>query len=198
MTREEFNEKWENYWYHYKWHTLLGIFVAFCLIFTVADHITRKASDFDITYIGDYMDYEGLSAAITRDCGDLIGDINNDGVIKTEINNIYTTENLASDSDINLWQRVDMDIINGQSYIYLVDEHLLNAFMERGANGVIKTKNGYEPYIDITDNEFFKPYLPKDKRVYLLVRQKFQGKIDEGIKKVEDASLLLIEKILEK
>ena len=181
MTKEEFNEKWENYWYHYKWHTLIALFVVFCIIFTVTDHLTRKANDFEITYIGDYIDYEGLAGAVTEKYGDIIGDINGDGIVKTEVNNIYTAKNIAYDSDINLWQRVDMDIINGQSYIYLVDEHLLSAFMERGANGVIKTKDGYEPYIEITDNEFFKPYLPKDKKVYLLVRQKFQGKIDESI-----------------
>lgn len=198
MTKEEFNEKWENYWYHYKWHTLIALFVAFCIIFTVTDHLTRKANDFEITYIGDYMDYEGLAGAVTEKYGDIIGDINGDGVVKTEVNNIYTAENIAYDSDINLWQRVDMDIINGQSYIYLVDEHLLSSFIGRGANGVIKTKDGYEPYIEITDNEFFKPYLPKDKKVYLLVRQKFQGKIDESIEKIEDASTLLLEKILEK
>ncbi len=195
---KEFNEKWENYWYHYKWHTLLGIFIAFCLIFTVADFVTRNSNDFKMTYIGDYMDYEGLSAAMTEHYGEVIGDINNDGKIKIAINNIYTSENIAHDSDLNMWQRVDLDIVNGQSYIYIVDEHLLEAFIARGANGVIKTKSGYEPYIEITDNEFFKPYLARDKKVYLLVRQKFQGKIDKDIEKIENASLLFIEKILEK
>ena len=63
MTKETFNEKWENYWYHYKWHTLIGIFVAICLIFTVSDYASRNSIDFKMTYIGDYMDYEGLAVA---------------------------------------------------------------------------------------------------------------------------------------
>lgn len=198
MTKEAFNEKWENYWYHYKWHTLIGIFVAICLIFTVSDYASRNSIDFKMTYIGDYMDYEGLAAAIEENYRDVITDKNDDGKLKVAINNIYTAENVAHDSDLNMWQRVDIDIVNGQSYIYLVDEHILETFVGRGANGVIKTKEGYKPYIDVSENEFLKPYLPKDKKVYLLVRQKFQGKIDKDIEKTEAESNLLIEKILEK
>lgn len=198
MTKNEFNEKWENYWYHYKWHTLAGIFVAICLIFTISDFATRDKIDLDLTYIGDYMDYEGLSTALATEYDDVITDFNNDGKIKVEVNAIYPTGNIAQESDLNFWQRIDIDLINGESYIYLVDEHLLESFVERGANGVIKTKDGYLPYIDISENEFFKPYLSKDKKVYLCVRKYFSQQTDEKIKTVEEASLRLIEKILEK
>ena len=144
------------------------------------------------------MDYEGLSEAISTEYKDLIGDKNNDGKIKVEVNAIYTSENISHDSDLNFWQRIDIDLVNGESFIYLIDEHLLSSFVERGSNGVIKTKDGYLPYIDITENEFFKPYLPKDKKVYLCVRQYFAQNNDKKIKDVEEKSLLLIEKILEK
>ena len=198
MTKEEFNEKWDNYWYHYKWHTLGTIFIVFCLVFTIFEYFGRKPSDFDITYIGDYMNYEGLAADITENYSELIGDINGDGVFKAEINAIYTNENIAHDSNLEFWQRIDMDLINGESYIYLVDEHLLKSFMERGANGVIKTKDGYVPYIDVTENPYLKKYLPGDKKVFLCVRKYFEYDAGEKIKKVEEKSLEFLEKILEK
>lgn len=198
MNKNEFNEKWENYWYHYKWHTLIGIFVLICAIVTVNDFATRRNTDFDLTYIGDYMEYEGLAAAIAKDYEDIIGDFNGDGEVKVEVNPIYTSENIAHDSDLNFWQRIEIDIVNGESYIYLVDEHLLKSFIAKGFNGVIKTKDGYLPYIDVSENEFLKPYLPKDKKVYMCVRKYFQQQTDEKTKNVEEKSLELMEKILEK
>lgn len=197
MTKENFNEKWENYWYHYKWHTIGLIFVLICLAYTVFDFATRQSSDFDLTYIGDYMNYEGLSEALCQRYPDIIGDVNGDGKIKAEVNAIYTNKNIAHDSDLNFWQRIDIDLVNGDSYIYLVDEHLSESFMKRGANGVIKTKDGFVPYVDVSENKFLKEFLPKDKKVYMFVRKYFQDGTDERTRSLEERSLKLIEKILE-
>ncbi|MBE7029327.1 MAG: hypothetical protein IKZ35_03430 [Clostridia bacterium] len=198
MTSNERREKWENYWYHYKWHTWLGIFAVFCVVFTIFEFTTHKKIDFNITYIGDYMNGEGLAKMLETEYSDVIGDINNDGLIRVEVNNIYTRENVEAKGDLQFWQRVDMDLVNAESYIYLVDEHILEQFISRGANGVIKTDKGYKPYIDVTENEILKPYLPKDKRVYLCVRKYFENNNDEMIKRVEEKSLELIEKIMVK
>ena len=46
MTKNEFNEKWDNYWYHYKWHTFIGIFVIICILVTINDFATRRNTDF--------------------------------------------------------------------------------------------------------------------------------------------------------
>ena len=197
MTREERREKWENYWYHYKWHTILAIFVTVCALYTVFDYTTRQSSDFDLTYIGDYMNYEGLSEALVANYPDIITDANGDGKIKVEVNAIYTSENIAYDSDLNFWQRIDIDLVNGESYIYLVDEHLLDAFIKRGANGVIKTADGYVNHIDVSENKFLKEFLPKDRKVFMCVRKYFADGADEKTNLLEERSLKLIEKILE-
>lgn len=197
MTKEEFREKWDNYWYHYKARTWICIFAIFLIVYTIFDFSTRQVSDFDITYIGDYMDYEGLATEITENYAELIGDINGDGKFKAEVNAVYTTEGLEPEKDMNFWQRIDVDLLNGESYIYLVDEDIFPKLQERGAVGVIKTKDGYTTHIDISENEKLKKFLPKDKKVFLCVREKLQGNTDEKIKATEEKSLLLIEKILE-
>ena len=198
MNSETSREKWENYWYHYKWHTLIGLFVVFCLVYTVFEFSATKSTDFRMTYIGDYMDTEGLEIAIEKDLKDVVGDFNKDGKTMADVVPIFTGKNIDYTSDLEFWQRFDMDIVNGESYIYLVDEQLLETFLARGVNGVIKTKDGYASYIEITDNEFFKPYLAKDKRVYLCVRKHFDHDVSDKVKFIEEKSLELIEKILEK
>lgn len=189
-----FREKWENYWYHYKWQTWLGIFLVFLVVFTIGDIKSKNVSDFYITYIGDYMDYEGLSAKISENYSEIIGDENNDGKITGTVKNIYTNPKVPYDRDLDFWNRIDIDIVNGESYIYLIDDYILDAFLKRGVNGVIKTNDGYSSYIDISEHEFFKEYLPKDRKVYLLVRKQFE-KPDEKVKKAEDKSIIILEEI---
>ena len=36
-TKEEKQKKWENYWYYYKWHTIVGIVALLVIAYTVYD-----------------------------------------------------------------------------------------------------------------------------------------------------------------
>ncbi|MBP0989877.1 MAG: hypothetical protein J5874_01680, partial [Oscillospiraceae bacterium] len=56
-----FKEKWENYWYHYKFRTIVGIFVAVAAILLIKDIFFKPKYDIELTYvvrgysdIGDY------------------------------------------------------------------------------------------------------------------------------------------------
>lgn len=43
----------ENYWYHYKWHTIIALFFAFTLLFCLAQCIGRKEPDLLVVAAGD-------------------------------------------------------------------------------------------------------------------------------------------------
>ncbi len=57
--------KWiENYWYHYKWHTIIGAFFLVLGIVLVVQLIDREKYDIMIVYSGDYMISSGTEDSV--------------------------------------------------------------------------------------------------------------------------------------
>ena len=83
MTKKEFKLKWENYWYHYKWHTWVAIFVIVLIFYTVFEFTQTAKKDVTITYMGSYADYEGIALSIEENFHDVIEDVDKDGKKRT-------------------------------------------------------------------------------------------------------------------
>lgn len=47
------SSKFENFWYYYKWHTIIGIAVVFVLAVITVQLFTRKSYDVNIVYAGE-------------------------------------------------------------------------------------------------------------------------------------------------
>ncbi len=61
--------KWiENFWYHYKWHTIIGVFLAVLLSTMIVQLVQREKYDIRIVYSGDFiMDTESEDATLLSD-----------------------------------------------------------------------------------------------------------------------------------
>lgn len=46
-----FKEKWENFWYHYKWATIIGIVVAAIAVITIVQAVTKTRPDYTICLV---------------------------------------------------------------------------------------------------------------------------------------------------
>ena len=46
-------EKWDNYWYHYKFQTLIGTFIAVVLVLFVVQIFTKEKYDYTVTVVSD-------------------------------------------------------------------------------------------------------------------------------------------------
>ena len=51
-------KKWENFWYYYKYHVLLGGFFLFALVVFIHDMLTKPEYDYTIAVVGDMALYE--------------------------------------------------------------------------------------------------------------------------------------------
>ena len=72
--------KWlDNYWYHYKWQTLIAAFFLFAVIFLVVSTMNIREADCVITYGGPYVPTVDERSEICDALAGLIGDINGDG-----------------------------------------------------------------------------------------------------------------------
>ncbi len=192
MDKAEFKRKWENYWYHYKSRTWVIIIAIALLGYTVFEVVSTNKSDITLTYIGKYADYAGIEREIETSFKDYIEDVDGDGKIKA-----YVTEILATSEhfqgDMMFWQRIDVSLVNGESYIYLVDEAVYNYLKERNSLTKINVNGEEKDYIDVTENKYFKKYIYNNEKLFLCVRKNFSDKPAEKVILNENISKKIIE-----
>ena len=125
--------KWlENYWYHYKVETLIGIGVIIFLIVGIKGCFFDKKPDLLVTYIGQSgVDYGELEK-YRQEISDVVGDINNDGKSYVEISpNVFSTD-LSSPRDTAEIQAAATKMIVGASRLFLIEKNLLKFYTDRG------------------------------------------------------------------
>ena len=53
-SQSKFLRWWDNYWYHYKWHTIIALFALFIVFFCVMQAINDPKEDTIIVYSGPF------------------------------------------------------------------------------------------------------------------------------------------------
>lgn len=56
--------KWENYWYHYKWHTIGALFIVVVLAITIGQMVNRDDPDYTIMLVTENGSARGGGAAV--------------------------------------------------------------------------------------------------------------------------------------
>ncbi|MBQ8321409.1 MAG: hypothetical protein IJX92_03480 [Clostridia bacterium] len=90
------SEKLENFWYHYKWHTIIAVFVLICALILTLQLCTKERYDVDIIYAGEVSistsSVTGSSSQylmLTDDLKTVTDDCNNDGNVNVNLQNLY-------------------------------------------------------------------------------------------------------------
>ena len=91
------NEKLENFWYHYKWHTIAAAFVLVVGVILTLQLCTKVNYDLHVIYAGEkIIKSSSLSGDGKSEYSDLImllssigNDENNDGNVNVNLQNIY-------------------------------------------------------------------------------------------------------------
>jgi hypothetical protein len=132
--------KWlDNFWYHYKWPTIIIAFFAVVFAVCISQMITRESYDLYVRYVGNsvitetqYKDMEG-SLELTG------GDINGDGEKAANFAQVpyVSDDENPYKNDINADARETMaGMIVQPYYIYIMD---------KGAYEIFKGENIYTP-----------------------------------------------------
>ncbi len=83
---KSFKEKVANYWYYYKWHTLIVLFFAIVFIVLIVQMVSRPKFDIKVLYAGPVYISDTASAAVTDALGQLIPeDYDGNGEKKAEL-----------------------------------------------------------------------------------------------------------------
>lgn len=166
------SERVENFWYHYKWHTVVAIILIITVTVASLQMCSRTTYDMYVMYAGgsdvrmtgydgESSDFERLHSATLR----FVSDIDGDGERNLSMLNLYLPsdeqireleETLGPDAEINYSLLTENDktfrdcMLYGEFYICILSEHLLEEW----------SKNGdFVPFVSIRD------YLPDGAKV---------------------------------
>ena len=142
--REERQKKWENYWYHYKWHTWFGVFVVFCLLITLGDILGKEKYDLMISYVGQTYTTTEDDQILESRLEQYVPDFDGNGEVNIKFNNFTIPAELKSQEDADqqlaMITRTQVEMADGVDFIYIFDDEMYEYFeMEQAAEDLTYT-----------------------------------------------------------
>ncbi len=141
-----FSAKWENFWYHYKWHTVVSLFLVFVVLFLGLQTCPKNEYGYFVMYAGP----KSLSTKDTMAMADGLEAIAEGAGLEQgkQVSFSYLFINMDKDSGTggltsqNL-QVFDDDIITGKSIVLLISPDLYRRLIE--SDGGIVVLDEYLP-----------------------------------------------------
>lgn len=129
-----------NFFYHYKWFVLAGVFIAFFLGVCIWQMVGREKEDLYVLVVsttnesGIYLKQNDIETALERYCPDFDGN----GYVHVGVNvmNISTQSGMSEFTDAERY-KFESEIITGDSQMYLTDSGILDE-IAKIANGEIE------------------------------------------------------------
>ena len=151
--------KWlDNFWYHYKWHTLIAIFFVVLIAVSTAQMCKKNSYDIYIMYAGQHdvertsdtgiTEYETLLGGLTK----LSSDFDGDGKVNVSFLPLFLPSNeeiqeITKEDGVE----VNTSVIKDNSEIFNTNIVYSNYYL------CILSKSLYETYRTISDVEIFVP-----------------------------------------
>lgn len=129
-------EKIDNYWYYYKYHTLLGIFAAVLLIAFIKDMFGRVEYDYIVGVITKSGTREEDMDALQNYFEGISQDLNGDGEVHVQVAEYYFPSDDGPMANpqvvISSQTRLMADIQEQESMLFFTDESSYEEYKEQG------------------------------------------------------------------
>lgn len=122
-------EKIKNFWYHYKIHTLLTLFLCIVIVIGVTQCVAREEYDAKIVLYTNAYYYDGHTNALSEYMTQYFTDINGDGEVKVQIIDCSYTTSGTYDSDYTNTMATKLNSVltgDGAVQLFIVDEKNYN------------------------------------------------------------------------
>ncbi len=180
---------WRNYWYYYKWPTVVGIIVVLALILLISQlPFFQPRADFAFMYAGNI---KGMGSTdgyeLERRFSTVVSDIDGDGKYHVTSDVIYIEESEAGSVESPMGIVLDSTVAAGEHTVFFSSEYMLRRFDAENnmydltalaekynipEEKLRRTESGKVFAISIADNKIFEN-LPEENdlsEVYILVR----------------------------
>lgn len=188
-TKKTFRDKLEEFWYFYKWQTVISVILIIGIGLGIAQLFANKEPDAGIMYVGPGYISASVRAKMTKIAEYYLNDYNADGEKYLSILDITASGDktkTAYESNVDAVKRFNLEITAGDSLIYLVEESFYEELKEYGVLAKLSSiidgdkipDNTYDEYgVRISNLDFFDidgfSSLPKD--TVLCIRQSPEG-----------------------
>ena len=153
----------DNYWYHYKWHTIITLFFVITLTVCMVQACGVQQADVYILYAGPYKFGQTDSTTFENAFSAITPDRNGDGISRAELVDIYLLSdaqvaeamNLAEENGENAVvnyqmfknnrETFDQQILAGDVVICLLDPTLYTDVKNAGGFERLENVLGYKP-----------------------------------------------------
>ena len=126
-------KKWENFWYYYKIHVIVGVFIAILLAITLRDCANNIEPDLTIAYMGKNYISEEIGQVLKDQLSKVLADVNNDERVELSFLPIILTDDIKSETDIAMQQKAMIVIASGEAQMFLLDSSNLKKLISQGA-----------------------------------------------------------------
>ena len=162
--RLPFSKRFENFWYHYKWHTIVSAAVIFILTILTLQMCNRTSFDVHIMYAGDYEIKKTSSGGdrapyvkVLQELESVAGDFDSDGEVNVNFLNLFVVNEEEADrlvkenpdAEINeTLVREDTatfthDIIYGDYYLCFLSERIFLEYEKNYGERLFSSLEGY-------------------------------------------------------
>ena len=122
-------EWWSNFWYYYKWHTIIGIIVVISLIIMLADVFGKPTPDFAFMYAGNHAGMGSVEGYALEDrWKPYTSDVDGNGEFNVKSTVIYIPTEEAASVESAMGVVLDSELIAGESTVFFASEYLLGRF----------------------------------------------------------------------
>lgn len=143
--------KLENFWYHYKWHTIISVFLVFVAVIGIWQYIDTPQYDYQIILYTSRSDTTALATALNKELCALGDDINGDGEVNVQIYNM-SYGNMDSNSNFRNSQAQALrgELMSDRCFLIITDEDRFEQLEQQGyfENSQLPDNNGKSYRID--------------------------------------------------
>lgn len=187
-----FGEKIQHFWEYYKWRVVVVLFIAFLVISTIHQVITRVDYDLQVAYYGSVDFTEEQAAKLTEYLSGVIEDIDGNGEKNVNVvimGSAFATENMQM--KMALEQAFASEIAAGIYGAYILDEQYCEAYGPTSDAGVIETA------FDMTQNsDISKPLGLGEEPLYWCTRRYYKNEQEDEEKQLIRHNALLAEALI--
>jgi hypothetical protein len=169
MTPRTFKERAANFWYHYKWHSIVSLILVFAITVCMLQFCKKENYDIHILYAGDHVVGKTLNesgeAEIQKSVSSfkkITKDYDDDGKIKVNFTNYYF---LSADEQQQLGSNVDYAFLTNDKkslesalefseyYLCFISPAVYEAYNEHGEIDMFISLDEYKA--DISESSFY-------------------------------------------
>lgn len=179
-------EWWSNYWYYYKWQTIIGIVVVACVAIILADVFGKPTPDFTFMYAGNQAGMGSVEGYTLEDqWKQYTSDVDGNGEFNVKSSVIYIPTEEAASVESAMGVVLDSELIAGESTVFFATEYLLGRFPQEEMQDlspyvekfgideslVKRTESGIAYAVSMSQNPIFTQMKGVDpSEMYMLVR----------------------------